>query len=413
MKNPFRIYKYLDRSFFALYAVQFLQNLIQTSFLLIFNIYLLKNNYTDADAGTFISLQYLGLLILALPLGIIMRGRRLKPVLWVSTLGVPVASLMIIYAVPLHHAPLNYALNLLWGMCFAGLQIVMLPYVMRNVSSHIQTEAIAFMYTNYSAGQILSGLLVAGLTLWGGWNEFEILRALALGGLLGSVLMFWIKEKKNNNPQLDSQKIKSASALIHNYDWRMILTTMIPNTMLTIGAGLTFPFMNIFFYNSFHLDSDGYGILNTITAVLVLLSTLTIPFIHKRYGFKVSISLSQTIAVGLLVLLAVTDLFRNYTWAFYGAWLFFALRQPFMQAAVPMTRELMMLYVGERNREIISALLSGIRSGSYFFSGLVFSQLRAFQLPYAFIFLMTAGFYAIGVVAYHQMILAYEHRAEH
>jgi len=79
-----------------------------------------------------------------------------------------------------------------------------------------------------------------------------------------------------------------------------------------------------------------------------------------------------------------------------------------MQSAVPMTRELMMLYVGERNREIVSALLSGIRSGSYFFSGLVFSQLRSFQLPYAYIFLMTAGFYAVGVVAYHRLILAYE-----
>jgi len=405
-KNPFRIYQYLDRSFYALYTVQFIQNFIQTAFLLIFNIYLRKNGYSDAQAGTFVSLQYLGILVLALPLGIWIRGKKLKPILWISTLGVPITSLLLVYAVPYHQAFWNYSLNLAWGMCFACLQIVMLPYVMRNVSSHIQTEAIAFMYTNYSAGQILSGILVAGATYLLKWSEGDILFALAVGGLIGSGLMFWIKEKEL--PPKEQKHSSSLQNLKHQYDWQKVLITMLPNTMLTVGAGLTFPFMNLFFYNSFYLDSDGYGILNTVTAVLVLLSTLTIPFIHKRYGFQVSISLTQSIAVGLLVLLAVTDLFRQYTWAFYGAWLFFALRQPFMQSAVPMTRELMMLYVGERNREIVSALLSGIRSGSYFFSGLVFSQLRSFQLPYAYIFLMTAGFYAVGVVAYHRLILAYE-----
>jgi len=79
-----------------------------------------------------------------------------------------------------------------------------------------------------------------------------------------------------------------------------------------------------------------------------------------------------------------------------------------MNMAQPMTSEIVMNYVGEANREIVSALISAIWSGSWFVSSLIFKELREIGISYANVFLITASLYAIAVVWYYFLILDYE-----
>jgi hypothetical protein len=69
-----------------------------------------------------------------------------------------------------------------------------------------------------------------------------------------------------------------------------------------------------------------------------------------------------------------------------------------------MINDLVLGYVGKRNHEIVSALISSIWSGTAFFSGQMFKYLRAAELAYWEIFLLTAGIYAIGVYFYLLLI---------
>jgi len=69
-----------------------------------------------------------------------------------------------------------------------------------------------------------------------------------------------------------------------------------------------------------------------------------------------------------------------------------------------------MNYVGEKNREIVSALTSAIWSGSWFVSGLLVQIMFANNLKFANIFLITALLYTLGVAWYMLLIRDYERK---
>jgi hypothetical protein len=174
--------------------------------------------------------------------------------------------------------------------------------------------------------------------------------------------------------------------------------------LIAIGAGLTIPFVNLFFNTVFEVDSDTFSLIGAGTAGIVFMTTLIVPIIRRKFGFRVAILIPQWLAILFLVILATTQLAQAYSWAFYVAIAAFMLRQPFMNMAGPMTSELGMKYVGPRNQELISAISSSIWSASWFISAKIFQVLRQMDLEYYQIFLITAVLYAVGVSFYHLLI---------
>ena len=81
-----------------------------------------------------------------------------------------------------------------------------------------------------------------------------------------------------------------------------------------------------------------------------------------------------------------------------------------MNMAAPMTSELTMNYVGKQNQEILSAVTAAIWSGSWYFSSQIFRYLKSMDLPYAYIFYITAVLYGLGVISYFLLILDYHKR---
>ena len=81
-----------------------------------------------------------------------------------------------------------------------------------------------------------------------------------------------------------------------------------------------------------------------------------------------------------------------------------------MNMAAPMTSDIVMNYVGERNREMMSALTSAVWSGSWFISSIIFQVLRQLGLQYVYVFLITSALYAFGVFMYYLLILDYERK---
>jgi hypothetical protein len=69
-----------------------------------------------------------------------------------------------------------------------------------------------------------------------------------------------------------------------------------------------------------------------------------------------------------------------------------------------------MNYVGEKNREITSALTAAIWSGSWVISGLMVKVMFSKGYPFVNIFLITSGLYAFGVLMYYFLILDYGKR---
>ncbi len=122
---------------------------------------------------------------------------------------------------------------------------------------------------------------------------------------------------------------------------------------------------------------------------------------------RAAITNIQILAILALVLMATTEYFKMYQFAVIVAVGAYFIRSPLMNMVGPLTSELSMHYVGEKNREIVSALISAISSGGYFVSAIIFKKLRDDGMNYASIFFITAAFYFAAVFFYYLMSSRY------
>ena len=382
---------------------EFFIQLIGASFFLILNIYLAKKGFSDAEIANFISYRFLAVMLLAFPLGFYIRGKPLKPFFILGSVGVPFIAIFLVLAVEntwYEYLPLLF---ILWGVVFTLFQVSSLPYIMRNTFSDNQSHAISLNYATHSFGTIFSGIIIFGFGKF--MKEIDEGLILLFISLLGFFGLYYLL-KINVDIVVPVKK----GLQWRSYDWNLLLKAIIPTIIIAIGAGLTIPFINLFFYHNFEVDSSNFAVIGGIASVLVAGLSLLVPNLKNKLGFRKGITYTLTTAVIALIALASTEFFIAYWWALPIAILCFWIRTPLMNMAAPMTSELTMNYVGKKNQEMLSAITAAIWSGSWFFSSQIFRYLTNEGLSYAYIFYITAVMYSIGVFMYYLLILDYEKR---
>tara|TARA_B110000003_G_scaffold264723_1_gene289798 strand:- start:86 stop:1090 length:1005 start_codon:yes stop_codon:yes gene_type:complete len=326
---------------------------------------------------------------------------------------VPLTSILIIQSI---HFDFNLLIKfsfLLWGLGIMLMRVCSLPFVIRNTNSNNSTEALSLIAATWSLSTIVSGLIISG-TSWindiffvgiNFLDEQKVLLLITLFGLSGIYFAFKIDERK----PIYTEKFNSL--YIHkNYDWNLIIKAISPLIFISIGAGLTIPFVNLFFNSVFNLTSSQFSLMGSLTGILVFLFSLSVPSLRKKFGYWMTIVIVQSIAILCLVLMALTEVYADNKFALVIAILAYILRQPLMHMAHPASNELMMNYVGEKNQELISALSSSLWSASWFFSAKIFEWLRLLNYNYYKIFLITALLYIIGVLLYSILIKDFDKR---
>jgi hypothetical protein len=193
-------------------------------------------------------------------------------------------------------------------------------------------------------------------------------------------------------------------------DWKLIIKALTPTLIIASGAGLTIPFISLFFDKVHNLHKGGFSVLSFIASLLVAYFAMLVPKIKTFIGYKIAIPGTQSLAVISLVALATTQFYNTNPIALIIASACYLLRQPLMNMAGPMTSELVLNYVGKNNREITSALTSAIWSGSWVISCFMVGFMFNYNISFANIFLVTSLLYAIGVILYYLLILDYNKR---
>jgi MFS family permease len=383
---------------------EFFVQLIGAAFFLILNIFLAKQGFSDPEIANFISYRFLAVMLLAFPLGFFIKGKALKPFFMIGSLGVPTVALLLVLAVNHQYHQFLPMLFVLWGVVFTSFQVSSLPYVMRNTARKNQSHAISLNYATHSFGTIVGGVIIYALSKvpFFDMGEGSALICISLIGYWGVRFLRKLKVDKVL-PVRERLQWKS-------YDWDLLIKAIFPTLIIAVGAGLTIPFINLFFFHNFEIDSSSFALIGGVASLLVATTALLVPNVKNKLGFKKGISITQTVAVLALVALATTEFYVEYWWAMPIAVLCYWLRTPLMNMAAPMTSELTMNYVGEKNQEMLSAVMAAIWSGSWYFSSQIFRFLKEAGLPYAYIFYITAAFYAFGVFMYYLLVLDYERR---
>ncbi|HEY6873391.1 MAG TPA: MFS transporter [Geobacteraceae bacterium] len=399
-------YSQLDRPIINIIAADIFIQLVYAAFMQISLIYMAKSGYTDNQSADFISYRFLGALLLSLPLGFFIRGRRIVPIFYVASVATTVVGFLILYAIERHIAWLLYSSLFAWGLCFTSMRVTVLPFILRNAPKEVHIEAISLSSSTWALGSILSGVAIYGFSRIAP-GLYDEKRCLQMIVLLGLISLFCIASIRIDEKIPDEE---SYGPGISPGDWSILLKATAPTFLLALGAGLSMPFMGLFFYKVHGADSSFFAIISAFSTSLVFATFLLIPYARKRFGDAVSIMSSQVFAIALLVLMALTELFNTASYAVSVAAICYVLRQPLMNLATPLTTNLTMKYVSRRNQETMCALESAIWTGSWFMSSRIFVYLRSMDVAYVYVFLITAIIYLFGVAWYCYLLIDYGKR---
>jgi predicted MFS family arabinose efflux permease len=407
LRNILKQYSSIESHVLMMIKAEFFVQLVGAAFFLILNIFLVKNGFSDPEIANFISYRFLAVMVLAFPLGFYIKGKKLKPFFLIGSIGVPTIAIIMIISIKLKWFTILPFLFVLWGAVFTSFQVSSLPFVMRNTSVKNQSHAISLNYATHSFGTIISGILIYSISqIVIDIDEGKILILIALISYVGIYFLSQLKVDKI------IVKKDNVGIQLSSYNWSVLLKALIPTFIIAIGAGLTIPFINLFFFHIYGLDSSQFAVVGTIASILVAIMALLVPKVKNRLGFKKGITITQSLAVLALVALATTEFYADHWWALPLALFCFWMRTPLMNMAAPMTSELTMNYVGKQNQEILSAVTAAVWSGSWYFSSQIFRYLKSMDLPYAYIFYITAVLYALGVFSYYLLVLDYEKKKE-
>ena len=392
-------YREIERPIWFMLFVIFCISILDSSVFLILNIYLAKLGYNDPTIASFLSCRFLMAFMSAIPMGMLIQSRRIKPFYGFVVIGYFSAIFALLNIVEWASLWMIYLAFAFQGISIAGRFIITAPYIIRNVKKEQHTSVFSLAFATGSAGLIIGGGLVYLLSSLNPvyFHEGQILEYFCGFGILALLSVFQMKKDEF------VPKIEGKRSDLKQFDWSLIVRAGMPNLLIAIGAGLTIPFVNLFFFHVFGMESGQFALLGTMTSILVLLGALLVPSIKGRWGYG-SITVTQTLSVCALFLLATSDFISYWEGAIYVAIVCYVVRQPLMNLAGPMTAEMTMYYVGGRNREIMSAVNSSIWAGSWFFSSIIFKVLRESGLNYGSIFYITTALYIVGVALYFFLV---------
>jgi MFS family permease len=404
-------YKKIESPVKNVIVSEFFIQLVNATFMNILPLYMNREGFTAQEIALFITFRFIGVFALALPLGKYLKGKKLMHLFYLSNYCVPLFGICIVLFITLHLKVLTLISLILWGASFTFMQIPVFPFILRNASKNNQTSAISLSYSTWSFGGILSGCVIATLDFINP-QLFDEQFILILFSLLGFGGIYYLNKTKGFKEIQVDAKQEDIFPIKTKIDWPIVIKALIPTLIIATGAGLTIPFISLFFDKVHHLGKGGFSVLSFIASILVAFFALLVPKIKEKIGYQVAIPTTQSLAVISLVALATTQFYAQLPIAIVIASICYLLRQPLMNMAGPMTSELVLNYVGKRNREITSALISAIWSGSWVISGIMVTIMFSYDFTFATIFLITSMLYAFGVVMYYLLILNYNQRQQ-
>ncbi|MGB0886086.1 MAG: hypothetical protein ACPGR5_06645, partial [Chitinophagales bacterium] len=141
-----RNYKKVEKHIYQLIIANFFLQLINGSFFVLANYYFTKNGYLDFEIAAFIEKRFLAVMLIAFPLGLLIKGRKLKPFFFISAICSPTASLLLLYAVETQNLVLIKISLFLAGAFFVFMQATVMPFILLNAKKEVHSESIALHF---------------------------------------------------------------------------------------------------------------------------------------------------------------------------------------------------------------------------------------------------------------------------
>jgi MFS family permease len=200
--------------------------------------------------------------------------------------------------------------------------------------------------------------------------------------------VFMIKEQ----PRPATAEARSLLPWRNISDLGLVVRIFIPNIIISMGAAILIPYMNLFFKDTFAVSDTTLGGLFAVSAVVTGTATLASPVLADRWGRIRALVMTQLTSIPFLLIIGFAP-------ALWMASLAFWVRAALMNMGNPLYNAFAMEQVTERERATVSGLLGmswtiGWTVGPYL-SG--YMQAKS-NIGFRPIFLITCSLYVVAAV---------------
>ena len=367
-------------------------------FMTFFNLYLKQGGLGEAFLGRLNSLGTIGSLALAIPAGILVTrlGSRKSLALSCALIAVfgalqanaLVPALLVILEIGVS------ASNMLYGAAYN-------PEMMRSTDPGDRQVAFSLAFTVGTVMSVIASIvggLLPRLSARFGASPLAGLRVTLLVGaafILASTAVF-IRLREHHDgadeSKTDSECATQDEPEITSSWKRFAFRYAVVNVIIGFGAGLTIPYLNLYFADRFNASTVVVGNLFAVSNVVLTAGVLLAPWLVRRTG------LMRTIAVtvgGSLVFLVI----MAFTHSIVIAALAFWMRAGLMMCSTPVTDKFCLELVPPDKRSVAHNIFQMAWTGSWAVStalGGWLIQKTGFSLP----MILTAAVYGIYLVVF-------------
>lgn len=167
---------------------------------------------------------------------------------------------------------------------------------------------------------------------------------------------------------------------------------LLPHLLLSLGAGLVMPFLNVFFKKHLNANVSQIGIIFALGSFITGIASFLVPFVTKRIGKVKGIGILQISSLPFLLMIA---LIPNLTLVA----IFYIVRQVLMNIASPIYTTFVMEAVPDKDKGTISGYITFIRGLGWAISS-SYSGILMKNYGYNFPFFICFVFYLISTITF-------------
>lgn len=369
-------------------------NTIFSTFL---NLYIQKGGLGTAFIGRLNSLGTIGTLAFAIPAGIFVGklGDRWSLTLSILLMGI-MSILQVSTLVPLVLIIIQIscsALNMLYNAAFN-------PEIMQSTSA--QDRRIAFSLA-FSAGTIASvfacligGLLPHMFQQLGATTFMSLRLTLIIAAFLVTSSSCVFAQVRDHPLRAADQEYREEGDICITDDapgWRhSAVQYIVAQVIIGLGAGLSIPYLNLYFVDRFHAGTVMVGNLFAVSNVVLSICGLLAPILARRIGPLWTVLLTNGISPLFLVIMAFT---RNTALAAVAFWI----RSGLMMCSNPIINQFCLELVPEHRRSVAQNVFQMAWTGAWAVSAAIggwMIQKSGYTVP----MLLTAACYLVYVVVF-------------
>lgn len=362
---------------------------------LLFNFFVLSLGYDEALLGRFITTSSVIALLVALPMGYVVDlwGRKQALILR-SVLLAGAITVMALWP----NVVIFYTMNGVFGLAMSLGGVVTGPFLMENSDEKERTYLFSFSWGLQMAAMFAGNWIGGFLPTWiGGWESVDpqssaayagSLLVVSLIGLLGLVPLFFIRAK----PMGDARENIFAPIAFVRHNPRLLGKLLFPLLIISVGAGLFVPFMNVFFRVVHNQPDPVIGSLMAWGFLAMGVGLLIAPPIADRVGKLRLVVITQGLSIPFMIVLGFVPVFAVSVMAYYA-------RNVLMNMSGPIYQNFVMEQVDPSSRATVASLYSMTWSFGNSFSP---SISGALQVAYGFgpPFAIAIALYACGILMY-------------